>query len=286
MHAQYAGDVNTTQSVWICVACGVERRQSATPPESCPICLDERQYVPRSGQAWTSLERLTAEGTRVLVAEVEPGLHAITTEPQVGIGQQSLLVQTDAGNLLWDPTGFVDEEGAARVRELGPVVAIVASHPHMYGAQVQWSRLLDDAPVYVAEADRDWVQRPDANIRSFVGDFELVPGLTLHTIGGHFRGSLAALWSAGAHGRGVLLAGDGIFPGPDGLSVSFLRSYPNRIPLSAAVVERIARRTLELEFDRLYGNFGGVIDGDAHAVIRRSAARYIGWVRGDFDHLT
>lgn len=273
-------------SVWICVACGVERPESDNPPESCPICLDERQYVPRSGQAWTSLEQLAAEGTRVVITEVEADLYGITTEPQVGIGQQSLLVRTDAGNLLWDPTGFVDEEGAARVRELGPVAAIVASHPHMYGAQLQWSRLLGDVPVYVAEADRHWVQRPDARIRSFTGDREIVPGITLHTIGGHFTGSLVALWSAGAEGRGVLLAGDGIFPGPDGRSVSFLRSYPNRIPLSAAVVERIARRTLELGFDRLYGNFGGVIDADAHTVIRRSAARYIGWVRGDFDHLT
>ena len=38
--------------------------------------------------------------------------------------------------------------------------------------------------------------------------------------------------------------------------VSFLRSYPNRIPLSGNVVERIAGQLEGLHFDRLYNNFG------------------------------
>jgi hypothetical protein len=272
--------------IWICAACGVERPESVEPPRNCPICLDERQYVPREGQAWTSLQALRAAGAAVTIAEVEPDLFGIRSEPPVGIGQQSLLVSTPVGNVLWDPIGYADEHAAARVLEHGPVAAIVASHPHMYGAQVEWSRLLGDVPVYVAQADREWVQRPDASIRLFDGSVEIVPGITVHTIGGHFRGSAVALWEAGADGRGVLLAGDGIFPGPDGRTVSFLRSYPNRLPLSAAVVDRIARSALRLPFDRLYGNFGGVVDRNAHAVIRQSADRYMAWVRGDFDHLT
>lgn len=272
--------------IWICAACGVERPESAQPPRNCPICLDERQYVPRSGQQWTSLRTLAACGARATITGLEPDLFGLRSEPAVGIGQQSLLVRTPHGNLLWDPIGFVDEDAARRVLEHGPVAAVVASHPHMYGVQVEWSRLLGGPPVYVAAADREWVQRQDASIRHFDDSVEIVPGLTVHTIGGHFPGSAVALWEAGAEGRGVLLAGDGIFPGPDGRTVSFLRSYPNRLPLSAAVVDRIARRALELPFDRLYGNFGGVVERDAHAVIRQSADRYMAWVRGDFDHLT
>ena len=65
-----------------------------------------------------------------------------------------------------------------------------------------------------------------------------------------------------------------------------MRSFPNRIPLSAGVVERIATQLERLEFDRLYGNFGTVIETGARAVVRRSADRHIRWVRGDFDHLT
>ena len=58
-----------------------------------------------------------------------------------------------------------------------------------------------------------------------------------------------------------LLAGDAIFPVADG-NVTFLRSYPNRIPLSAAVVRRLRRRRWRLErFDRLYNNFASCIRG-------------------------
>jgi hypothetical protein len=52
------------------------------------------------------------------------------------------------------------------------------------------------------------------------------------------------------------------------------------------VVDRITRAVEVLEFDRLYDNFGKTVDTDARAAARRSADRYIGWVRGDFDHLT
>jgi hypothetical protein len=73
---------------------------------------------------------------------------------------------------------------------------------------------------------------------------------------------------------------------PDRTSVSFMRSYPNRIPLSAAVVERVAAHVDRFAFDRLYNNFEGVVPNDAADVVRRSAARHAAWVRGDFDHLT
>ena len=53
------------------------------------------------------------------------------------------------------------------------------------------------------------------------------------------------------------------------------------------MIERVAARTSRSStFDRLYGNFANRIDADARAVVRRSADRHIGWVRGDFDHLT
>ncbi len=94
-----------------------------------------------------------------------------------------------------------------------------------------------------------------------------------------------ALWTAGAEGRGVLLAGDAIFPVADG-NVTFLRSYPNRIPLSAAVVRRVAARVGALEFDRLYNNFASAVPSDAHRIVQFSAERYARWASGDFDHLT
>ena len=55
--------------------------------------------------------------------------------------------------------------------------------------------------------------------------------------------------------------------------VTFLYSFPNRIPLPAGVVDEIARRVEELEFDRLYGGSYEIPAGAKEAV-SRSAERY------------
>jgi hypothetical protein len=84
----------------------------------------------------------------------------------------------------------------------------------------------------------------------------------------------------------VLLASDTIQANPDRATVTFMRSYPNRIPLSAAVVRRMTDALDGVAFDRLYDNFGSTIDSDAAGAVRRSAERYADWVRGDLDDLT
>ncbi len=164
--------------------------------------------------------------------------------------------------------------------------AIVASHPHMYGTQVQWSRMLDDAPVLVAEKDAEWVQRQDPAISLWSDAHEILPGVTLTQPGGHFPGSTVVHWAAGAEGKGVLLSSDTIFVNPDNDTVSFMRSFPNRLPLSGGVVERIVQHVESFDYDRLYGNFADVIQSDGRRVVRASADRHIGWARGDFDDLT
>jgi glyoxylase-like metal-dependent hydrolase (beta-lactamase superfamily II) len=266
---------------WLCAACAVEYPVAAEHPAVCPICSDERQYVPPSGQEWTSLQSLQHAGERVVITALEPGLYGLRSEPKLGIGQVSLLLCTPEGNLLWDPPGFVDETAAAAVQSLGGAAVIAASHPHMFGAQTGWSRMLGGPPVLVAEADRQWVQRDDRCIRTWSDEEEILPGVTLVPVGGHFPGSAVVHWD-----RGVVLAGDTVFPGPSQEWVTFMRSYPNAIPLSAAVVRRVADRICARPFDRLYGNFGNTIPSDARSVVLRSADRYIGWVSGDYDHLT
>jgi hypothetical protein len=278
MSAERAG-----RTVWICETCAVEHAQ---PDGVCAICADERQWVPQGGQRWTTLEELAQAGRRAHVTELEPDLFGITVEPTVGIGQQTHLVRTPVGNLLWDPVGYLDDDVVSRVREQGEVAAIAASHPHMFGVQVEWSRALGGVPVLVSELDAEWVRRPDPAIRTWSGRHEVAPGLVLHQLGGHFPGSSVAHWTAGASGQGVLLVSDTIHANPDRTSVTFLRSYPNRIPLSPAVVERLATALEQLPFDRLYDNFGKTIDSGAASAVQRSAERYIGWVRGEFDQLT
>jgi hypothetical protein len=267
-----------------CAACGIEFGDSrADLPELCPICADERQYIPASGQSWVSQAEL-AELASVSVSQLGPEQWGVTADG-VGIGQTMQVVRAVEGVLLWDPTGLVDAATVDFVRGLGPVLAIVASHPHMYGAQVAWSHALDGAPVLVNDADAAWLQRRDAVIAPWSGSLELATGLELRTLGGHFPGSAIAHW-AGVDGKGIVLAGDTVMVNADRRTVSFLRSYPNRIPLSGGAVARIAASIDDLRFEQIWSNFGNAIASGADAAVQDSARRHIGWVSGEFDALT
>ncbi|WP_211230662.1 hypothetical protein [Alicyclobacillus herbarius] len=60
--------------------------------------------------------------------------------------------------------------------------------------------------------------------------------VTLIHVGGHFAGSAVLHWKAGAEGKGVLLSGDTLSVSADLRWVSFMYSFPNRIPLSASIM--------------------------------------------------
>ncbi|MHB1008575.1 MAG: hypothetical protein ACYC1E_04855 [Propionibacteriaceae bacterium] len=73
---------------------------------------------------------------------------------------------------------------------------------------------------------------------------------------------------------------------PDRATVGFLRSHPNRLPLSGAVVRRVAARIEHFPVDGLYNNFGAVVPADAKTVVRRSAERHAEWADGLHDDET
>ncbi|HEX8767072.1 MAG TPA: MBL fold metallo-hydrolase, partial [Jatrophihabitans sp.] len=123
---------------WICCTCGVQHADTAAPPDSCPICTDERQYVGWEGQRWTTMAELAAERSSLL-REEEPGLLGIGTEPSFAIGQRALLVSTPNGNVLWDCVSLLDDTARAEVARRGGIQAICLSHPHFYAACVEWA---------------------------------------------------------------------------------------------------------------------------------------------------
>ncbi len=266
---------------YICRTCGVQHAESEDPPSHCAICDDERQYVPPDGQRWVTLTGLRGEGHRIEVHELEPGLTGIGADPPVGIGQRALLVQTPAGNFLWDCFGFIDDDGIAAVRARGGLQGIAMSHPHFYGVCVEWSRAFGDAPIYIPTADRQWAMRPDPAIKNWERVVGPLPGLTLIQCGGHFEGSAVLHWARGAEGRGTLFTGDTITVAPDRRFVSIMRSYPNLIPLSASEVRRIVATVQPYRFDRIYGGWWDrVVDRDGKAAVQKSADRYIRWIEG------
>lgn len=264
-----------------CRMCGVEY-DAGDLPALCPICVDERQYLAEDRrQHWVDPMDFTG---RISVIEPEPGLTSLVVEDGPGIGQHAMIIVTEAGNVMVEPPAAITDEAVTAVRALGPLRAVIASHPHMYGLQSMWAREFD-AEVFISSADRQWLGAQPDRVRFWDGRVELVPGVVASQPGGHFPGSVVVHWG-GADGSGVLLSGDTVFVNPDGATLSFMRSFPNRIPLSAAVAERIAGHLEQYAFDRIYDNFGHSIRRQARAAVRASATRHAGWARGDFDHLT
>jgi hypothetical protein len=265
---------------WTCLTCGNQYAESPEPPGSCAICTDERQWVPPTGQRWGTLAELAAGGHRSDVREVEPGLLGVGATPEIAIGQRALVVQAGTGNVMWDPPGFIDEDGIRAVRNIGGLAAISASHPHFYGTIVEWAQVFG-AEIVVPEADQQWLMRPASAVRLWNERLELAPGVTLVQCGGHFEGSAVLHWAGGASGRGALLAGDTVMVTPGEDRVTFIRSAPNRLPLPRASVERITDALSDLEYDRIYsGWWRPTIHQGARDVVHRGAARYIEWLTG------
>ena len=103
---------------FICTACGSQFAPSEAPPERCPVCEDGRQYVPASGQGWTTLEAMRLRHTNGFRRHA-PDLYGIGTFPDFAIAQRALLVRTPAGNLLWDCVALLDEATVDLVRAVG-----------------------------------------------------------------------------------------------------------------------------------------------------------------------
>src|SRR6202008_2325959 len=93
---------------FICTTCGTQYDESDHPPASCAICQDERQYVKKTGQQWTTLEKLRITN-RNSVKSKEPGLIVIGLEPHFAIGQRALCLRTPKANILWDCLSLLDE---------------------------------------------------------------------------------------------------------------------------------------------------------------------------------
>jgi glyoxylase-like metal-dependent hydrolase (beta-lactamase superfamily II) len=272
----------TSLNAWICPACGANYQPSPEPPPRCPLCEDERQWVPPTGQEWKTMDELARAGYRTEVREAEPNLIGIGVHPGgVGVGQRGLIVSTPAGNLLWDPPPFIDQAAIDAVRQAGGLAAVSSSHPHMYGAIVEWSHAFD-ADILLPEADRHWLMRPDPAVRLWSGASQPLPGVTLVQCGGHFPGSSVLHWSAGADGGGALFVGDTLFVTPGADRVSFIWSAPNRLPLPERAVRHLVAALSPYPYECIYGGWWSpVIRDDAKRIVERSAERYIELIRGE-----
>ncbi|KAK9494823.1 beta-lactamase-like protein [Lipomyces doorenjongii] len=251
----------------VCVTCGTQFG-TLTPPTTCPICDDPRQYVPAAGQSWTTLRKLRESDNQykneIMQDPEDPDLYSIFTVPQIAIGQRAMLVKSKEGkNILWDCITFIDENTIERVRALGGISAIVISHPHFYSSNVEWAQAFN-CPVYLAAPDKEWVMRLEPSVQHFFDDnnLKLAVDVDVVKVGGHFPGSLVLAWKD-TH----LLVADSIavvFSGlgdrerlPGTTSFTFMWSYPNMIPLDPNSILGIWNAIKDLEFDRVHSGWWG-----------------------------
>lgn len=256
---------------YLCRACATQYPPGDEPPGACPICEDQRQYIPHDdGQQWVEWTAFCGEHK----AEIrdDHGILGLGCKPSFAIGQRALLVKSGAGNVLWDCVPYLDDEIVARIGAEGGLAAIAISHPHYYTAMVEWAHTFG-CPIHLHEAERKWVMRPDPAVRFWDGETkDLGGGLTLVRCGGHYEGGQVLHWAE----RKALLSGDIIQVIPDRRYVSFMYSYPNLIPLPPSKVQHIADALAPYAFDTIYGAwFGRVIERDGSAVVRRSVDRYL-----------
>jgi len=263
----------------ICATCGV---QYAAPREDCPICLDERQYVGWDGQRWTSLAELQELQHRGRIEAEGTGVLGVGAEPPTAIGQRALLVTTPGGNVLWDMITYLDDDLAARIRDLGGIRAIAISHPHFYGSMIEFAREFD-APVFIHELDREWVGRPDPLVQFWEGETkQLWDGVTLINVGVHFAGGQVLHWADADNGAGAVMSGDIMTVVQDRRYVSFMYSYPNLIPERPEVIRRGLARLAPYRFGRVYGAWWRrVVRTDGKAAVARSADRYLRFALGE-----
>ena len=266
----------------ICETCGTQFATAGAPPQVCPVCEDERQYVGWDGQRWTTLDDLR-RAYRNTIQEEEPNLWSIQTEPSFAIGQRALLIRSGTGNVLWDCLSLVDDETVQAIEKRGGLAAVAISHPHFYTSMVDWSRAFGGVPIYLHADDQRWVMRPDEAVRFWTGESQpLSEGLTLIRCGGHFPGSTVLHWQDGPEGRGALLTGDTIQVVMDRRHVTFMRSYPNFLPLPARQVRAIARAVEPFEFDRIYGMKPGLtIREGGKKAMADSVRRYLSAIESE-----
>ncbi|PWN48353.1 hypothetical protein IE53DRAFT_389448 [Violaceomyces palustris] len=179
----------------ICCTCGAQYSQEDPsklfPPNSCIICLDERQYVAPGGQKWTNLEELEfGEGRLDFEMVPEPSEPCILRlksffsggggdgdgadlpsspvrrggwRDTVGIGQTPILVTTTKGILIWDCSALFTRNLASRILQLQqssrlPFLGIFVSHPHFYNSSLTWAKALS-TKVHISSLDKEWYLR-------------------------------------------------------------------------------------------------------------------------------
>jgi hypothetical protein len=255
----------------ICTACGTQF--SEPDREVCPICNDDRQYVPESGQAWTTLDSLSNNHS-VSAKKINDNLYELRMTPSFAIGQRAFLVLSAGGNILWDCIPLLDKSTADFINSKGGLKAIAFSHPHYYSSMNMWAETFN-CPIYIHEKDDQWIMNKGPRVILWQGiQKQLWDKINIINIGGHFPGS-SVLQVPAPSRRGTLLCGDTLYISRSKKHIAVMHSYPNQIPLPLSEVNRIRDHVEGIEFDVMHGAFDFQnLSSDVKEIFSKSMKRY------------
>jgi len=234
----------------ICSTCGTYYPQENLP-ELCPICMDERQYIPVTGQSWTKVDDLHLKHS-VKLNRLQDRLYEMEINPTFAIGQRALLILSEKGNVLWDCIPLLDELTIEFIKSKGGLKAIAFSHPHFYSNMNDWAEIFE-CPVYIHQNDEEHAMVKGKHIHFWQGDeMELWDGMKIMLVGGHFAGS-SILHVPFLSKEGTIICGDSLFLSPSKKHFSVVYSSPNRMPLPLDEMKRVKKRFDSIPFDAFYG---------------------------------
>ena len=258
----------------VCSTCGTQFPAGQHPPELCPICDDDRQYINEKGQSYTGMAELDKQYT-VKITQVNEHLYALKMLPDFAIGQRCFLVISPAGNILWDCIPLLNEAVVAFIRSKGGLKAIAFSHPHYYSTMSDWAAAFN-CPILIHESDKQWIMDKSEAVEFWSGHNKpMWEGIRIINIGGHFPGS-SLLFLPAQSSKGALLCGDSLYIARSKRHIAVMHSYPNQILLTKKEFASVYKKSAELEFDTMLGAFEGQsLAGNAKEIFEKSMKRYL-----------
>lgn len=178
--------------------------------------------------------------------EFTPGLWGFSAEPKFGLGATGWLLVREDGNVAFEACPYYKPDALEKIRELGGIRVLAASHPHGYGALWQLQREFDPI-LTIHKGDIPYSKAFRVN---WPADdlHEVAPGLTLHHVGGHYEGHSVLYDEAHA----ALFCGDSlkIEQGADGrpTAISCHKAYHYEIPLTRGELARYCEVFAALPF--------------------------------------
>ncbi|KAF3922668.1 hypothetical protein ABW21_db0202713 [Orbilia brochopaga] len=257
----------------ICVRCGTQYEETDSAQRAnCPTCDDPREAVPPTGQAWTTLRDLYTTPSLKTPTEPkytieistdarEPNVTILTTRPRFAIGQSSFILKTPHGLVIWEIMPYLDQPTIDAINAIGEVKAIAISHPHFYNTPFMWSEAFGNVPVYISNADKDWLRTKDRKgvVRTWEDEVEVLSGVKVVQLGGHFPGSSVLEF------EDKLFVADTIVMTPAALyhynrqpgyrCFSFQWSVINFIPLAPPQMSKMWAKVKKLNFATVYGGW-------------------------------